>query len=69
MKKYLMLLICIAIFTNCPSWAATYFVSQSGAGSGNGSSYANRISIADYNNGNLDALTNPHRAGLMLIFR
>jgi hypothetical protein len=59
MKKYLMLLICIAIFTNCPSWAATYFVSQSGAGSGNGSSYANRISIADYNNGNLDALTNP----------
>jgi hypothetical protein len=57
MKKYIIILICIAIFTYCPSWAATYFVSQSGAGSGNGSSYANRMSIANYNSGNLDAST------------
>jgi hypothetical protein len=59
MKKHLILLIWMLIFTNCPGWAATYFVSQSGAGSGNGSSYADRMSVADYNNGNLDVSTNP----------
>ena len=55
---------CIAVFLTLfllppSSWATDYFVDQSGAGSGNGSSYANRMSIANYNSGNLDSSTSP----------
>ena len=46
-----MFLICIVIFANCPSWADTYFVSESGAGSKDGKNYANRASVAVHNAG------------------
>ena len=39
------------ILTNSPSRADTYFVSESGAGSKDGKSYANRAPIADHNSG------------------
>ncbi len=51
MKKYIILSICIAIFTNGPSWAETYFVSQSGSGSKDGRSYENRALLAVHNSG------------------
>ena len=35
----------------CPSWAATYYVTQAGAGAADGSTYANAMSVAGHNAG------------------
>jgi len=53
MKKSILSLIVLGIvlFTTTNVFAATYYVSQSSAGTGDGSSYANRASVDTHNAG------------------
>jgi len=60
MKKYLIALLMLLIpLLTSPVWATDYFIDQSGNGDGDGSSYANRMSMANYGAGNLDASLDP----------
>lgn len=49
MRKILILTFLICLFLPLQAKAATYYVAQSSAGSGDGSSYANRQSVSSHN--------------------
>ncbi|MCK4817725.1 hypothetical protein KA005_18290, partial [bacterium] len=55
MKKYVLIFGLLMIIFPCQSWSATYYVAQSSVGSGNGSSYANRMSVSSHNSSSFSA--------------
>jgi len=57
MRKILIILFVLTVASY--SHATDFFVAESGAGAGDGSTYANRMSRANYNSGNLNGSTNP----------